>query len=285
MAARREYNGTVYRDRVMAVYAIVHKRSGRAYVGSSTCIAKRWSYHRIVLRKRVHENALLQACWDGDGAAAFEWRILETITDTEQLIPREQYWIDTLGSTDPSRGFNVLPTAGSFRGRTLTAEHKRKIGAASKGHTVSAEQRAVIAAKAMGNHRGIDNLTRYRESRMVPAETVARIRIALASGQSRAAIIAQFGLPDYTVARIISGRCYPDIHPELIEQIRAGTSLRRSGEHSHRAKLTEQQLRDIWTRLSRGDSMVSIAADLSVTAGAISQIKHGHAWGHVTRFL
>ncbi len=94
------------------IYAIIHKSSGRRYVGSASNLSKRWHRHRKDLNCGMHRNAHLQASWDKYGSEAFSFMILELTSD---LTIREQYWIDYFDSY--ACGFNKCPVARSSRGR------------------------------------------------------------------------------------------------------------------------------------------------------------------------
>ncbi len=62
--------------------------------------------------------------------------------------------------------------------------------------------------------------------------------------------------------------------------VEAGRHIR--GERQHLAKLTEDGVRVIRERLTSGDSLSTIARDYGVTIGAISHIKVGRTWRHLT---
>jgi hypothetical protein len=75
------------------VYVIRHCPSGRVYVGSSRNIATRWANHRATLNSGRHGNRGLQADWARDGAAAFEFLVVEPLeVDDPSLEAAEQRW-------------------------------------------------------------------------------------------------------------------------------------------------------------------------------------------------
>lgn len=111
--------------RVVGVYLIRNNRNNKGYVGSSSQksgVFGRCSTHRKMLRQGRHDNAHLQAAWLQDGEMAFEFLLLEAVPDVEQLLTREQYWMDYLGVTHPAVGYNMCPRAGSCRGLRPSAE-------------------------------------------------------------------------------------------------------------------------------------------------------------------
>lgn len=132
--------------RESGIYKIKHRDSGKCYVGSAVCIAKRWWGHRKRLGQGTHHSAHLQNAWNKYGSDAFEFMILERVERSEDLIPREQAWIELLGSY--YAGYNMSPTAGSPLGVKHTAETRAKIAASGRGRKHSAESIARMSAAA-----------------------------------------------------------------------------------------------------------------------------------------
>ena len=74
------------------IYAIVNKKSGRSYIGSSINIEKRWKTHLRSLRKNTHHNIFLQRAFNKYGEIVFGFSYLGImITPTqEELFESEQ---------------------------------------------------------------------------------------------------------------------------------------------------------------------------------------------------
>lgn len=53
-------------------------------------------------------------------------------------------------------------------------------------------------------------------------------------------------------------------------------------EGRNRAKLTDEVIRSIWTRLCEGHFQHDIAADLGINQGRVSEVNTGKRGGHVT---
>lgn len=49
-----------------------------------------------------------------------------------------------------------------------------------------------------------------------------------------------------------------------------------------RAKLTDENIRNIWRRLLAGEFQHDIAADLGINQGRVSEVKTGKRGGHIT---
>ncbi|MBC8445803.1 MAG: GIY-YIG nuclease family protein [Chloroflexi bacterium] len=142
---------------MMGIYEIVNWQDGKAssYVGSSVDIGKRWSKHVWALRNERHYNSHLQAAWDKYGEGAFSFCVLEQVADTENLLEREQYFLDRAFEVGDT--YNVACCAEvSMRGHKHTDEHKRKISAAlvGKKHSPVSEEtkRKLSEANKGENH-------------------------------------------------------------------------------------------------------------------------------------
>jgi group I intron endonuclease len=79
---------------VAGVYAIRDRATGKMYVGSSTDIYRRFSEHRIQLRRNQHHCIHLQRAWNSAGEGAFVFAILQTCVRAD-LLRLEQQYIDS----------------------------------------------------------------------------------------------------------------------------------------------------------------------------------------------
>ena len=114
-------------EKISGIYSIVHIESGRPYVGSALDIYKRWSEHKSELTYNYHDNQRLQNFWNKYGEEAFEFKILELVSDPVFLLSREQYWMDKLESHNRDKGFNIRKVAESNFGLKHTEETKAKM--------------------------------------------------------------------------------------------------------------------------------------------------------------
>jgi group I intron endonuclease len=151
-----------------AVYKITNTENDKPYIGSSVDVYKRLYRHRNSLRKGTHPNLHLQSAYNLDGEESFTFEVLEeTIKDKNLLAEREQYWIDYYDSSNPKKGYNILPKAHSgigFKhteaakeairkarlGKHLSKESKQKVRNATLGHDVSEETRLKISEANLG---------------------------------------------------------------------------------------------------------------------------------------
>jgi group I intron endonuclease len=105
-----------------AIYKIENKINNKIYIGSAIYFPRRIKEHIGLLKKNKHHSTYLQNSWNKHGENNFIFEVIEKISTPEQLIPREQYWIDTLKPE-----YNICPTAGSKFGLKSSQETKDKI--------------------------------------------------------------------------------------------------------------------------------------------------------------
>jgi len=111
-------------DTLSGVYAIIHQPSGRAYVGSSCDVFRRWRAHASMLNSGRHSATQLLEAWLMDGPGAFTFVLLESCP-RHILQDREQEWLDSF--EEP------LNTSANASCPSLDPVVAAKIGAAHKG--------------------------------------------------------------------------------------------------------------------------------------------------------
>ena len=108
------------------VYQITNITNKKIYVGSSKNLKQRFNDHKKLLRHNKHPNNHLQSAWVKYGENNFIFEIIE-FTTNENLLIREQYYIDLLSSYDNKIGYNLSKTAGNNLGYKFSEESKIKI--------------------------------------------------------------------------------------------------------------------------------------------------------------
>lgn len=141
------------------IYAIKNIKTEKLYIGSSINYKNRWGDHLTKLKHNRHENQYLQRAWDKYGPDAFIFECIKelqlNITDKE-LLKEEQYFIDKYDSANPKYGYNINPIAikpPSWKGKSLTEEHKEKIRQANLGHPVSKETKRKMSKALKGKKK------------------------------------------------------------------------------------------------------------------------------------
>lgn len=111
------------------VYKIVNTINGKMYVGSAIDIDKRWAQHRRYPKSLIG-RALVKYSIEN-----FSLEILELVENKENLLEREQYWIDSIQPFGKV-GYNLCRTAGSTQGNPCLESTRKKIAQANKGRSL-----------------------------------------------------------------------------------------------------------------------------------------------------
>jgi group I intron endonuclease len=89
----------------MGIYKITNVETGQVYVGSSKNIYQRLGEHLAMLNKGTHHSSKLQESYDtATDKSIFKPDIIELIDNQDQLIIREQYYIELYHALD--KGYN-----------------------------------------------------------------------------------------------------------------------------------------------------------------------------------
>lgn len=160
---------------ICGIYQILNLITEKFYVGSSYRIIKRWKDHVRFLNENRHPNKYLQASWNLHGADAFEFIIIEAC-DKDDLLKREQYWIDNLECVSPI-GYNANPFAGSrlgtkhseatlikLRAKVISDKHKEQIAISTRGRKASEETKAKIKKGNLGKVNTEEAKERMRQA-------------------------------------------------------------------------------------------------------------------------
>lgn len=132
------------------IYVITNTQNRKRYIGSSNSISARWRRHRSDLRLKHHVNKHLQASWNKYGEKAFVFEVLEYVENREDLLAKEQVFLDWLPVTNPLYGYNNDPVAGSPKKRKCSEATKKKLSLAQQGRFFSIETRQRISAGLLG---------------------------------------------------------------------------------------------------------------------------------------
>ena len=133
------------------IYCIRNTFNGKVYVGSAVDVCDRIYTHRRDLNARKHHSIHLQRAWSLYGDNQFEFFLIELVEDVEDLIDREQHWMDSLQCCDKHKGYNMSPTAGSCLGVKLSDRHKEKIRQAHLGKNLSEEHKRKVSESHKAN--------------------------------------------------------------------------------------------------------------------------------------
>lgn len=93
------------------VYCIKNVVNGKKYIGSAVDLKDRWRVHYRELCQNRHHSQYLQRAWNKYGMECFRFIVLERVENLEDLLIREQWWMD---SNAPA--YNVCKLAVSRQG-------------------------------------------------------------------------------------------------------------------------------------------------------------------------
>ena len=124
------------------IYKIINKLNNQIYIGSSIHINRRLNEHKSSLKNNKHYNKFLQNSYNKYGKEHFDFKILE---ECDNLLEREQYYIDTLKPT-----YNLLPLAYRTEGIKRSNETKHKQSIARLGMKFTNEHKNNISLGKLG---------------------------------------------------------------------------------------------------------------------------------------
>ena len=188
------------------IYVILNRVNEHLYVGSAVNLIHRKRHHLSYLSRGQHKNPYLQRAYDAYGSDAFLFGVIEQVEHADQLLAREQYYLDTLNPE-----YNIARTAGSNLGLKTSPETREKmraarvahpqmllqmeqLNAARRGKHLSPEHRAKITANQLGKKLSPEQrakMSAAHRGRKKPAEAVARSAAARRGKKRSAETIAK----------------------------------------------------------------------------------------------
>ena len=148
------------------VYCIYCKPTKRFYVGQSSCIPKRWGWHRHQLRHNRHSVPALQLDWNTHGEDKFQFRVLETEGDKNARLAAEAEWIARLQAV--VTGYNIAES-GSAK-RQHTPETKALMSVAAKLRNADPSYNKMISDRCKKQHaEGTLNITAASQKKAADA--------------------------------------------------------------------------------------------------------------------
>lgn len=185
-----------------AIYAIVNRITGKSYVGSAISPRRRWPEHRKALRGGRHHSVKLQRSWNIHGEAAFDFVVLESVLLLEDLVEREQSWIEARNSY--RSGYNAAPMAGSQLGFKHSEETRAKLRAAQAKR--KAEGRCYTPPPPSDETRKRQSIAaKARKGRVVTEETRRKISESLKTGGNHRGNTGRKFTPEH-IAKIMAAK-------------------------------------------------------------------------------
>lgn len=154
------------------IYKIYNIINNMFYIGSSSRIRDRWYGHYLDLKNGTHTNRYLQNAWNKYGEEYFYVELIENPLK-EDLLSREQYWLDITKCYERVIGYNISRVAGSpMRGLKASDDTRRKMSLIRTGKRHLEESK-----------KKIGEANRRRECKPISEETRLRLSKA-ASGKN-----------------------------------------------------------------------------------------------------
>lgn len=115
------------------IYCIRNRANGNLYIGSAKNLVKRLRLHKWHLVNNRHANKHLQSAFNKYGESSFEFEIAELVADLNNLLLREQFYLDFLSACFGWENlYNKCPKARNTRGREFSEESRRKMSKTQK---------------------------------------------------------------------------------------------------------------------------------------------------------
>lgn len=240
--------------KMCGVYKITNIVNGKIYIGSSMNLGRRFNDHKNQLSRKKHSNKYLQNSWNKYGYESFTFEVIEIVNDFEDLLKREQYWIDNLNVIDKKIGYNISPTAGSTYGLKDSEETKRKKSEISRQYflNLTSEQRKKIGEK----------ISKSKLEKHHKMSDESRMKMSIAKkGKNTGKRPKEVG--------------------EKISKSKFGHHYTPLGSKHPKSIYTEEFVIKIKLMLNEGISVNEISNELNIKTSAIYDIKLGRTWSHI----
>ena len=146
------------------IYQIENRANGKVYIGSAVDVFVRLANHIRWLKGGYHNNVKLQRAWSKYGQGFFSFSVVEAVEDKNDLIAREQFWIDTKGSV--SAGYNIAPIAGSNLGMRHSEETKSLMSQRQAGRKKSPEHVEAVRQALLGRKMTPEQCGKMRAAKL-----------------------------------------------------------------------------------------------------------------------
>ena len=137
------------------IYKIIHKESGKYYIGRTNNFKRRWYRHKYELNKNKHDNQHLQNAWNKYGKDTFDFCVVEYVENNFiKLKETEEKYLKIIYE-DKKNWNNKYYNLSEFSGDQYqhSEETKKKLSESHLGIKLSdqAKQKLSILNKGYGN--------------------------------------------------------------------------------------------------------------------------------------
>lgn len=154
-------------ETLSGVYQIRNLISNKVYIGSTVEFKRRISHHIYTLIKGIHHSRHLQRSFNKYGSENFEFSIVEICID-ENILEREQYWLNEKQSYKRDFGYNVLQNSHNSLGYKHTEETLiliKEIAQKRKPHINTLE---ALWKSSRGKKRSPEHIEKMIKARIQP---------------------------------------------------------------------------------------------------------------------
>lgn len=237
---------------MQGIYKIVNLLNDKVYIGSSKDIRERWRQHRNKLTNNVHSNTYLQRAWNKYGSNSFKFSVIEEVINTDNLIEREQYYMDKL---DPE--YNIIPKADRSK---MSERTKKKISETLEGRELSEKHSEKLNKLNTGASHPAGKITKKEGT---------EIKRTYESNKEKTQkeLAQQYDVHRRTILRIVNGNHWTT--KEL------GSNSRPRG-----SKITKKEAKVIKKDYVANDekTFVDLAQEYEISEATICLIVNGNHW-------
>lgn len=242
------------------IYKITSLLDGKCYIGSAVDLKHRWACHQYDLRQHRHHSRYMQRAYDKHGVENLTFEIIELVENKNDLLGREQYWLDAHEACLPEKGYNTIRevTLPPMFGRRHKKESLLKISINRRGKA-SGENHPMYGVRRTGEQHPFFGKRHTEETKM----RISEKNKGMFAGENH---------PMY-------GKKHTPIALRRIAQSSRGRGL---GSRNGNAKLIESDVVEIKQMLKSGKSQRMIAKTFGVCQSTIKSINLGLTWGHIS---
>ena len=212
-----------FRNKI-GIYRIKNKETGVSYIGQTReSFEKRFLHHRWLLRAGRHDNTWLQASFNKHGDDAFEFSVVEEVSDLNMLNDLEIFYIAE--ERKHGKCYNMADGGGGRKGMPLSLKRRAELGELNRilntGKRASDETRQKMSASRKGMKRDksvFDKVVKTRSKNFMegkPAKTAKitakeakEIKIAIMNNVSYQDLSEQYGVTYSNINAIRSNRSW-----------------------------------------------------------------------------
>jgi len=280
---------------MMGVYEITNLLDGEmaSYIGSSHDIKNRWRQHIWRLRSGKHGNRHLQRAWDKWGEGAFSFCVLEQVDGVNELLSREQYYLDRLFESGDNP-YNIASDASaSARGRVVSKEARLKMSIAKKGTTRSPEALRKQSETLRGRKRSEKTKRKIGDAHAKPYPSFVHKESGrvIPAGTNMAQLCREMGLHGTKMGLVKSGKVKHYKGWVLLEALhgKQGPVLQESNfSEEHRLKISNALAgsypafihRETNEIIPAGSNMARLCRAMGLHDGHMHSVKNGERKSH-----